>query len=319
MNELNVLSNSIINLLVEGERIDIPNIGYLMVNITSNSRVVIFKPIPVAERSEKSVSPAKGSLAESLYNQISVPLQEGKSVSLPEVGVFSASKSPAGRILYFSFSSSVALRRKMNQSATDTVKSVVADDTLSVTETTVVAPAPVVQTSTGAESATESDTPSADENETVATENPSDTETKHHHRHRKHRKRRRHKLTEQRVLNLVIFVLALILVWFIIKSMTKKPTLIGWEPKEETLNLWELAKENYGNEVYWVDIYEANKDVLTSPINIPADIAASSLIIPLKDSLDIVDTSNIVRAKNRGDKIISELNRKKDEWLPAPK
>ncbi|MDR1737440.1 MAG: hypothetical protein LBR66_01280 [Candidatus Symbiothrix sp.] len=317
MNELNVLSNSIINLLVEGERIDIPNIGYLMVNITSNSRVVIFKAIPVAERSEKSVSPAKGSLAESLYNQISVPLQEGKSVALPEVGVFSVSKSTVG-ILYFSFSPSLALRRKMNQSATDTVKSVVADDTLSVTEATAVAPAPVVQTNTDTESATETDTPSTDENETVATENLSDTETKHHHRHRKHRKRRR-KLTEQRVLNLVIFVLALILVWFIIKSMTKKPTLIGWEPKEETLNLWELAKENYGNEVYWVDIYEANKDVLTSPINIPADISASSLIIPLKDSLDIVDTSNIVRAKNRGDKIISELNRKKDEWLPAPK
>jgi hypothetical protein len=66
-----------------------------------------------------------------------------------------------------------------------------------------------------------------------------------------------------------------------------------------------LAEQNYGNPAFWVYIYEANKDKLTSPINIPAKV---KLEIPdlSEYNVDVNDSMEIRRAKIMSDMILKQ-------------
>ncbi|MDR0547081.1 MAG: hypothetical protein LBG77_05805 [Dysgonamonadaceae bacterium] len=70
-------------------------------------------------------------------------------------------------------------------------------------------------------------------------------------------------------------------------------------------NLPQLAEERYGNPAFWVYIYEANQQQLSSPVNIPAGIP---LLIPdLADrNINVDDSMEIAKAKFLTNKIFTE-------------
>jgi len=75
-------------------------------------------------------------------------------------------------------------------------------------------------------------------------------------------------------------------------------------------NLPQLAEDFYGNPVFWVYIYEDNKQLLSSPVNIPSGL---ELRIPdLKASgIDVQDSLAITKAKILGNKLLDEIKKVK--------
>ena len=76
-----------------------------------------------------------------------------------------------------------------------------------------------------------------------------------------------------------------------------------------SINLPLLAEQHYGNPVFWIYIYDANKDKLNSPINIPENV---SLIIPdlKKDyDVDITDSLEVIRANILADYVLKRGNK----------
>lgn len=81
--------------------------------------------------------------------------------------------------------------------------------------------------------------------------------------------------------------------------------------QNESINLPTLSERYYGHPAFWVYIYEANVDKLSSPINITNDI---DLVIPdlkAEFDVDITDSLEIQRANILADIILKEKLRKK--------
>jgi hypothetical protein len=82
----------------------------------------------------------------------------------------------------------------------------------------------------------------------------------------------------------------------------------GKEPlsvyQSESVNLPDLAEKYYGNSVFWVYIYDANKEKLKSPINVPRGI---ELEIPdlSEYDVDVNDSLEIRRAILRAELILN--------------
>jgi len=90
--------------------------------------------------------------------------------------------------------------------------------------------------------------------------------------------RRRHSRTYRKIktlLNILIIVAFALLISYIAYRMVnpdaatttyEKPMRV---PVENRTDLTELAEKNYGNRAFWIYIYLANRDKITSPVNIP--------------------------------------------------
>ncbi|GHU81082.1 hypothetical protein FACS1894145_8030 [Bacteroidia bacterium] len=74
----------------------------------------------------------------------------------------------------------------------------------------------------------------------------------------------------------------------------------------ESIDLPSLAERKYGNRIFWVYIYEANRDKISSPVNIPAGI---NLRIPnlWEDyKVDVMDSMEIKRAEILSDVMLKQ-------------
>jgi hypothetical protein len=84
-----------------------------------------------------------------------------------------------------------------------------------------------------------------------------------------------------------------------------QPVLIT---QSESINLPALAEQHYGNSIFWVYIYQANQDKLTSPVNIPKNV---EITIPdlVEFDVDINDSMEIKRANILSDIILKQIKK----------
>ncbi|MCL1938749.1 MAG: hypothetical protein FWF52_10180 [Candidatus Azobacteroides sp.] len=106
---------------------------------------------------------------------------------------------------------------------------------------------------------------------------------------------------------MMLFVAVIIALGMMVKifSSKEKNKSTNLEQQQVVGSLPYLAEQNYGNPAFWVYIYEANRDKLTSPINIPAKI---ELEIPdlSEYNVDVKDSLEIKRAKVMSDMILKQ-------------
>jgi hypothetical protein len=320
---------SIVSLLLKEGKVVIPELGYLELKVFPDKRTVLFKAVenlPLFLSSE-------GSIQSLIYNSISVPLKEGKIVTLPEVGVFRPMKNANGSCR-ISYTISSSLRKLLNDNKeNDTEKPEIpatpveeADDEVTL--------APVVDEQDVEEGKKETVKNNA---EHKATENNEKIEEKVVSAPKRETKVERKlpiyvrntskvgdlvvsqektkiDVTKKRGIGAAVaaLIVLILLVWYFLpqgKNKYSNESVFASKNKKEltqeinesakyhkSIDLPSLAEQKYGNRIFWIYIYEANRDRITSPVNIPAgtDLKIPDLWEDYK--VDVRDSMEIKRA-----------------------
>jgi len=313
--------------LLKGKSVIIPDFGHLEIKTLGNRKTVLFKYSESNDSFLRVVSVSSDKekkFADALYSIISTPLKEGQVVNLPKTGVFRPVKRENGEI-HVSFILSAYLRKLLTEGEVkkEAIKEVnkLADAKESKekpqeTPKEEITPNKVhVSTSTGKIAGKE-------------TVRPTDSYIRE--KTNLPRERKISKIGDQivpqddtyeksRSRNLggtilfigVIITLAVVLVTTIHTIKNKKANdHVEIVLPVESIDLPSLAYQHYGNPVFWIYIYEANRDKLKSPVNIPKNF---SLVIPdLKTEfdVDVVDSLEIQRATIRADIVLKEIIKK---------
>lgn len=330
----------IIESLLKGENVVIPDFGYLELKTLGERRTVLFKSSN-NEDSFLRVMSAYGEKekdAQALNTVISTPLKEEKTVTLPQVGVFRPIKRENGEI-HISFTPSSSLRKLLNENGDkveekmEEIKAAVKEEVEEVKAEIIPAGnkdevqkvAEVVNkiNEAGKNEQSEIKTlPIRNNDETLAkfrTPGPSFTK-KEPLTTKVIESQQREDAGKSRWKNIIgillitaaIIILLLIGVSLINSHQNKKKIN---DPVElvlpnESINLPSLAKQHYGNSAFWIYIYEANLDKLTSPVNIPANVSLTSLVIPdLRTEYGIenlTDSAEIQKANRLADNLLKK-------------
>jgi nucleoid DNA-binding protein len=316
--------------LLRGEKVIIPDFGHLELKSLGERRTVLFKPTDSNDSFLRVMSSGGEKDSQAIYTTISVPLKEGKVVNLPQIGVFRPVKRENGEV-HISFIPSNSLRKLLNgeekveeirlseikkeikeeeipNTSTYEAKNEVQEDEIITSKISLEKNEGEVET-VGVEknnhiaSKFKSKLPSSKKNAQVGEvlvpdENDSTEKSKIKN--------------ISGVLLLVVAVVAcvVILVSTIYvrynKKIEERTELIA--PQESTIDLPSLSEQHYGNAAFWIYIYEANKDKLDSPINIPKNV---SLIIPdlkAEYDVDVTDSMEIRRANILADIVLKKRN-----------
>jgi len=322
--------------LLKGETVIIPDFGHLELKTLGDRRTVLFKSSNEEDSFLQVMSVISGEKenkdTRAIYNAISIPLKEEKVVNLPQIGLFRPVKGENGEIRV-SFIPSSSLRKLLNNDSEKVGK-------IKVEE---------IKNETNIINANDNIYENKDEvkkdeilnkaDEVEKSENPEPRGTslrkevdvllpKHNYISPAKREPQVNKVVEplqdddteksrgnsvSGILLIIAAVIAFIVIvmstihYFHNKKIDEHVELIL---PETSINLPLLAEQHYGNSAFWIYIYEANKDKLTSPINIPKNV---SLVIPdLKTdyNVDITDSMEIQRANILTDIVLN--NEKKN-------
>ena len=282
------LDITIVNALLKGEKVVIPDLGYLELKSVAGRRTVLFKALKPQDPFLLPFADAEAKQESALYKQIAFPLQEGKAVSLPQLGIFHPLKNSDGS-LRVSFAPGASLRKQLNGEA-EPLPEAAGAITLVTPEQSSKPEAPQVYPLRE----TKPVTTSAQQDDVIITpEEKTDW------------KRRKNKKKKERVWLIGFVALLLIIVVFVIRSKKDEPPLASDDREAaKSVNLPDLAKQHYGNAVFWVYIYEANQDRLVSPVNIPAEL---QLVIPdLSAGINLTDSTEIQRAQGMANTILRQ-------------
>jgi hypothetical protein len=74
------------------------------------------------------------------------------------------------------------------------------------------------------------------------------------------------------------------------KGEDERPILTA---KENRIDLTELAERSYGNRAFWIYIYYANRDKLSSPVNIPEGVDITIPDLKEEYNINLNDTADI--------------------------
>ncbi len=76
--------------------------------------------------------------------------------------------------------------------------------------------------------------------------------------------------------------------------------------QEKPANLLDLSIQHYGSAVFWVYIYESNKEQLSSPLSIPAGVELNIPDLQVEYNIDTSDSLEIRRANLRAEIILKQ-------------
>jgi len=319
------MNDSIVSLILNEGKVVIPELGYLELVVFPDKRTVLFK---AAENAVLFLA-SEGSIQSQIYKNISVPLKEGKVVNLPEVGIFHPIKKEDGSYR-ISYTISSSLRELLNGEKKgrkfddkkslipvveptvkeqrvdrdekgemtvkeEVVKNTVEDNNAKAPENVVI-PAPK-------EIRVDRKMPSYIRN----TSKVGDIVVPQEEKNRNNLSKKRGIIAIAAALIALIFI-----VWYLLpESKNQKNNSLTSERLEsgsnqvlsntakynKSIDLPLLAEQKYGNRIFWVYIYEANRDKISSPVNIPAgtDIKIPNLWDDYR--VDVMDSMEIIRAK----------------------
>jgi hypothetical protein len=292
------LCTSIVSLLLEKGKVVIPELGNLELTVFPNKRTVLFK----AKENLSLYLAAEGSIQSFIYNSISLPLKEGKIVTLPEIGIFRSLKNADGSYR-ISYTISSSLRKLLN------------DEGKSETETSEIPATSVKEEKLKIPVETRDEITLAPVADNEMPEKGTREERKYEAiEHNK-------KIREQAISSLkqevsreqkkpskysiaVIVVIGTLILLALYKYRDEFPenkTEFVQEINEsaksgKSIDLPSIAEQKYGNRIFWIYIYEANRDKIASPVNIPVE---TDLQIPdlWEDyKVDVTDSIEIKRA-----------------------
>jgi nucleoid DNA-binding protein len=264
----------VVDILQKGQKVEIPDLGYLELTTVSDKFTVLFKAtnsnVSFEEGSRSGLS--EDSLASALYRIVTIPLKEGKTVSMPQLGIFRPIKKEDDTFRV-SFVISSYLRGKLKGSEWN----------LKLKEDVIIGePKSDFSMKTPLPSKSAKILESVQTGEVVI---PSDVEEN----------KPKKNVNIKWILLASVFVVVFVVILFFLFDKKEEQDILSVQSDQST-NLLNLAEEHYGNSVFWVYIYEANREKLSSPVNIPKGI---QLIIPdlTEYNVDIKDTMEIKRAK----------------------
>jgi nucleoid DNA-binding protein len=284
---------SAVDALLKGEKVVIPDFGYLEPKSMGGRRTVVFnRPGP-----HEAVLPQDEELSALLYSRISNPLKAGKVVSLPELGVFRpVGKENGSNAILFILSS--FLRKQLNGEEKAAVQKLKKEESIPDKvilkeeerqeqnpdypgKPKIVAPKrPEVR-------------PMAKTGDVIIPEDDEIVLKKKNH--------------TGWILLFVAFAAVLVIGSSMLFQNKKEEVPVPKPQVTQSINLPYLAKQNYGNPIFWVYIYEANQDKLFSPVNIPEGI---ELTIPdlSEYGVDATDSMEIKRALMKSEVILKQIN-----------
>jgi hypothetical protein len=349
---IEALGASIVSLLLKEGKVVIPELGYLELKVFPDKRSVLFK----ATENAALFLDSEGLIQSSIYNNISVPLKEGKSVTLPEVGIFRTMKN-ADDSFRVSFTISSALRNLLND--TEKSESGVIKPEAHATETLVKADdkKPIVLSNISAnEKQNVGEEEKKEKREVVRpkravisvpehTDNISKTDDLVVVKPKRavisvpentdnisktddlvvSKKEKKRNVTKMRniIVTLAATVILIFIVWYFTSERkntgddyafvagNNKAILTIDQSKEsirsdKSIDLPSLAERKYGNRIFWVYIYEANRDKISSPVNIPAGIELRIPNLWEDYKVDVTDSMEIKRAEMLSDSILKQ-------------
>jgi nucleoid DNA-binding protein len=289
---------SAVDALLKGEKVVIPDFGYLEPKSMGGRRTVVFnRPGP-----HEAVLPQDEELSAFLYNCISDPLKAGKVVSLPELGIFRpVGKENGSNAILFILSSS--LRKQLNGEEKTAVQKPQKEESV---------PDKIIPKEGGEHKEENTDypgkpkevkaevAPKRPEVRTMAKTGdviiPEDDEIVP--------RKRNH---TGWILMFVAFAAILVIGFSVLFQNKKEEAEVPKTQVTQSINLPYLAEQNYGNSIFWVYIYEANQDKLFSPVNIPEGL---ELTIPdlSEYGVDATDSMEIKRALMKSEVILKQIN-----------
>jgi len=355
---IETLSASIVSLILNEGKVLIPEFGYLELKVFPDKRTVLFK----ATENAALFLASEGSIQSHIYDNISVPLKEGKVVALPEVGIFRPMKNADGSYRV-SYTISSSLRKLLNDTKENATEKPEAVETLikADDEKTL---APVVKSvvTEQSEDKSEKEEKKEEKEETVRKEA---IESRAGYKAAEDNEKAREKVAistlkreirvnqkvpsyvrnTSRVGDLVvpqaerkesdatkrksiavagalIALILILMVWYFLpkgknnnyrdyvsvfgngKARSTQQVLAESTKSYKSIDLPSLAEQKYGNRMFWVYIYEANRDIISSPVNIPP---GTNLRIPnlWEDyKVDVMDSLEIRRAEIKSDEVL---------------
>ena len=325
--------------LLKGEDVAIPDFGHLVVKSLGDRRTVLFESTDVHSSYIRTISPAgenEKKEINALCTIISFPLKGGKVVSLPKVGVFQPIKRVKGKILVSfmlsSYLQNLLNKEKNKEKKKDTVKERIEYVYYNVDKVPDVrAGKNEIQKSKEVEIEEDNKIHVPERSRTLEIVEPIKQNDSDPFKHKTglSNKQAIAQIGDQNVFQndtdekgrsmdlrkiflfiAVVFVLTGSIVWIFYFRNNRKTVEGKAAISSESISLPTLAELHYGHAAFWVYIYEANKDKLSSPINISKNV---SLIIPnLKTEydVDLTDSLEIRRAMILADIILKEKIRK---------
>jgi nucleoid DNA-binding protein len=332
---IDTLDIVIVNALLEGKNVVIPDFGYLELKLfPDNRRTVLFKVANPQELPRQiSLDGLEGEDHFSiLLNCISKPLKEGKVVSMPSLGIFRPLRQGDGNF-HVSFTPSSTLRKCLKEERKFEANVQTKKDLLSVN----LPELPVNEAIEKEFSQNEAEItpklqlmiekPERDDHSTESyksrlfsklttilkrkTDNIEKNNIENKNKKELGATHSSDEIVEGKTKNIAgyllvsVFSIALVVVVITIFFQKKAdiPPLESGQGRSH--NLVDAARKNYGNPIFWVYIYESNQDKLTSPVNIPDNVV---LTIPdlSEYNIDITDTLEVIRARIRAENILQK-------------
>lgn len=301
-NEIKIIEEELLKVLIRGEKVFLPDLGYIEVITLPDKKTVLFRNNKNWENSQQEISP------DLIFNNLSDLIKKEKIVHLPLIGNF--------RLDIFdrnfnnhrvSFIVSPALKNRLNGNSiildseeeskdhdviiqnlqTNDVRSEKSD--ILSTENCIESPIEIKSL------------------KEISKEYSSKTEEKDNNIESKRieKKRllnssngKRVKLERKCFSYLFIFIpLLLVLVFYLFWAFTtpKNTEEDISSSSNITYNLLELAEKHYGNTVFWIYIYDYNRDKIKSPLNIPVEVKIEIPDLSIY-GINVQDSSEIERA-----------------------
>lgn len=313
------MESFIIDTLLRGESVIIPDFGHLELKIFGERRTVLFKPSSVSD-SFLEIMPATGEKEKRginlIYSLISLPLKEGKIVNLPKVGIFRPIKRENGEV-HISYLPSSYLRKSISKEGEDAKDEKGEKVETEPSEKEVNPNITLEKVKTG-EAITKIDDNERGYNKRSETKGPiippKSTEIKKPLTIDSVKPQDEIEIPKSRNISGIILVIVAVISVVVIIGVTihsrhlkkaEEQSSLALPNVSESIDLTVLAQQHYGNPVFWIYIYKANIDKLKSPINIPKNV---SLVIPdLKSEfdVDVTDSMEIQRANILSDIILN--------------
>jgi nucleoid DNA-binding protein len=341
---IDTLDIVIVNALLKDKNVVVPDFGYLELKLFPDKRrTVLFKAVHPQDLPQQIYLDGleNEDHFSTLLNCISKPLKEGKTVSMPNLGIFRPLRREDGKY-HISFTPSSILRKCLNEEGKFEVDAPQTNQNLSAV---IPKKLPISETLKKGVPLSESgsgimpELPAMNESEknnlpegnyengfgstmkTATTQLEPDNIEKNIENESENKQEEpvyfldeneKKKKAFINYLLMGIFFIALIIVVITVFFPKKENVFPVTNIQSGSRNLVDVARKNYGNPVFWVYIYESNQDKLTSPVNIPENVV---LTIPdlSEYNIDITDSLEIVRARLRSESILQKYIEKNNK------
>jgi hypothetical protein len=287
---------AVVNVLLKGGKVHIPEFGYLEPFSISGRKTVLFKLTEKREALKEFAESADTGDPFGLYERISLPLIGGNTVNISDLGVFHPIKTAEGshRI---SYTISPSLRKSLNDPEPEVKKPLPVSSPLIVSreEPKTIDPVqPKTKEETTEEKGSKTKLRPLD-SRPKATSKVGDVIIPPDNNDNNFGSKVIRFVPAGIVLAVLCVLVYVIYSFFAPNSGEEKhpPLVIA---KENKIDLTELAEKNYGNRAFWIYIYYANRDKLSSPVNIPEGVNITIPDLKEEYNINLNDTADIRQA-----------------------